>query len=133
LAVLIDTSAIYGILDRTDPHHGSARASIEHLRSTGTGLVTHSYVLAETCALVQRRLGVEPVIRLHQTLIPMFDITWVDRDLHDRALAAVRSIGRKAVSLVDCTSFVLMRDLGIGTALAFDGDFVTQGFDLATA
>jgi predicted nucleic acid-binding protein len=38
------------------------------------------------------------------------------------------SRGKRGLSLVDCTSFVLMRRLGVETALAFDEDFRGEGF-----
>jgi predicted nucleic acid-binding protein len=34
----------------------------------------------------------------------------------------------KTLSLVDCTSFVVMRQLGLNTAFAFDKHFQLQGF-----
>jgi predicted nucleic acid-binding protein len=36
----------------------------------------------------------------------------------------------KEYSFTDCTSFVLMRRLGISTALAADDDFVQEGFEV---
>jgi len=33
-------------------------------------------------------------------------------------------------SFTDCTSFIVMRRLGLSTALALDDDFVTEGFGL---
>jgi len=38
------------------------------------------------------------------------------------------SANLRKLSLVDCTSFVLMRRLGVETAFAFDQHFVEQGF-----
>ncbi|RME55690.1 MAG: VapC toxin family PIN domain ribonuclease, partial [Caldilineae bacterium] len=37
---------------------------------------------------------------------------------------------RRGLSLVDCTSFVVMQQLGIDTAFAFDNHFKEQGFTL---
>ena len=36
----------------------------------------------------------------------------------------------RAVSLVDWTSFVVMREQGIDRAFAFDADFTHQGFSM---
>ena len=36
--------------------------------------------------------------------------------------------GQRAVSLVDWTSFLVMRRRGISTSFAFDDDFAAQGF-----
>ncbi len=133
MAVLIDTSAIYGLMDRRDPTHAMARHTMERLRDDGESLITHSYVLSETSALIQRRLGMEALRDVIDAVWPTLRIIWIDRDLHDRAITSVLAIGRRSVSLVDCASFVVMRDNGIRRAFAFDRDFAAQGFELATA
>jgi len=43
---------------------------------------THAYVVAETSALVQRRLGMAAVERLHRGLLPVVGVTIVDRSTH---------------------------------------------------
>jgi predicted nucleic acid-binding protein len=54
----------------------------------------------------------------------------VDPDLHDRAISAMLAARRRDVSLVDWTSFELMRHHGIKSAFAFDSDFTDQGFSV---
>jgi uncharacterized protein len=48
-------------------------------------------------------------------------------------VSAMLAAGQRDVSLVDWTSFELMRRLGVNTAFAFDDDFAEQGFDLLPA
>jgi len=89
-------------------------------------------VLVETTALVQRRLGLDAVAALRSQLMPLLTITWVDAELHRVALdATVR--GSRDVSLVDHTSFELMRRRNLRRAFAFDDHFVDEGFDLEGA
>ncbi len=45
-------------------------------------------------------------------------------------MAALCAAGRRRLSLVDCTSFEVMRRHGIEEALALDDDFARQGFGL---
>lgn len=130
--VFVDTSAIYAALDADDAHHASAIAGWQRLLDgivTGThdGL-THGSVLVEVSALVQRRLGVPALRALHASVLPALVTHWVDADLHARAVSALLAADRRDVSLVDWTSFELMRALGVDQAFAFDDDFVRQGF-----
>jgi predicted nucleic acid-binding protein len=41
--------------------------------------------------------------------------------------------GRRSVSLVDWTSFLVMRRRGISTAFALDPDFAVEGFEVMPA
>jgi predicted nucleic acid-binding protein len=61
-------------------------------------------------------------------LLPLVDIEWVDPVLHAEAREATLAGGQRRVSLVDWTSFLVMRRRGIATAFAFDDDFAAQGF-----
>ena len=128
MAVFVDTSALYAVLNGRDEHHPEAREGWEVLREHRETLVTSNYVLVETIALVGRRLGV-PAVRDFQTdFVPVLRVTWVDESLHEQAVAALLTAGVRDLSLVDCVSFTVMRRLGLETAFAFDAHFVQQGF-----
>ena len=133
-SVFVDTSALYAVHDRDDARHaGAADIWSNLLDRMGTGDVrcrSHSAVIVETSALVQRRLGVDALRDLHHATLPLLDITWVGPDLHGRAVAALLAAGGRDVSLVDWTSFEMMRQDAMHSAFAFDGDFADQGFDL---
>jgi predicted nucleic acid-binding protein len=91
--------------------------------------VTSNYVLLETCALVQHRLGLNALRALQDDIVPLLTVEWISQAQHDSAIAAVLSAGRKRLSLVDCVSFGLMRAGGLRKAFAFDRHFVEQGFE----
>jgi len=126
MSVFLDTSALYAFLDHRDADHQAAVAAFASLRDERR--VVHNYVIVETEAIVRARLGVVASSRFHAELVPVLDIEWVTADLHDVALAALRTAGRRELSLVDCVSFEVMRRRGIEAAFAFDDDFVTAGF-----
>ena len=128
--VFVDTSALYALLDRDDENHVEASKIWACLLERERPLLTHSYVLVETFALVQRRLGLEAVRALHQDLIPVLGIVWVDQGLHlhRAAVETLMASGSRSVSLVDRVSFILMQRRGIREAFAFDDDFPKEGF-----
>lgn len=132
MTVFVDTSALYAVLDRDDDNHRAAAKTFPDLLDRES-LLTHSYALVETVALVQRRLGVEAVRALEDDILPALDVWWVDESLHRAATAALLASGARDVSLVDWASFELMRRLGVREAFAFDDDFQEQGFSLLPA
>ena len=128
MTVFVDTSALYALVDDRDPSHLRASHDLRRLQAAGTPLLTHEYVVVETISLVHRRLGMDALRRFVDDLLPICDIEWVDPALHTAAREAMFAGGQRGVSLVDWTSFLVMRRRGIGTAFAFDEDFAAQGF-----
>ena len=129
MIAFVDTSAFYAVLDRDDENHAAAGAAWKKLLESGAILVTSNYVLVETCALVQHRLGLDAVRSFHQQIAPLLTIEWISPAQHDSAMAAVLAADRKKLSLVDCVSFAVMRHAGIRSAFAFDSHFIEQGFE----
>lgn len=130
MTVYVDTSAIYAVMDADDSQHEVAKNTWANLLESGDGLVCNSYVLLETYALVQHRLGIEAARVLHDEILPVITVDWVDETIHKEAAAALLIAGRKDLSLVDCSSFVTMRRLGLRRAFALDHHFREQGFGI---
>ena len=126
--IFVDTSAFLAVLDADDEHHDSARKIWERLVFDDERMVCTNYNLVETFALVQRRLGMDAVRKLHEDIFPLLIIEWISADLHARSVAALLIAGRRNLSLVDCASFETMRRLGVDTTFSFDRNFDEQGF-----
>jgi predicted nucleic acid-binding protein len=131
VTTFVDTSAWYAVLDARDANHASAAATLGALAHARERLVTSNYVVVETLALIQRRLGMPIARRFASELLPAADVEWIQPSLHDIALAAFLESGRE-LSFVDQVSFALMRERAIATAFAFDDDFVDRGFQLVS-
>lgn len=126
----VDTSALLALLDADQPRHADVVGAWRLALDGRDTLVTSNYVLVETFALVQRRLGLDALRALAGDLVPLLQPLWVDEELHAAASAALFTAGRRRLSLVDCTSFELMRRRGITEAFSLDVDFAHQGFRL---
>lgn len=126
--VFVDTSALYALLVRSDNQHGDARRAFAALMAEEAGLVTTSYGLVETYALLGRRIGLAAVAAFRDDFAPLLDVAWVDPATHDAALEELITRGRRDLSLFDLVSFATMRGRGIGQAFAFDRHFEQEGF-----
>ena len=129
-AVFVDTSALYALLSATDPEHARAAKTFAGLAQERVPLATSSYVLVEVYALLSRRLGLKAVKAFRHDFAPVLRTSWVDAEVHEQALDLLEQEARRKLSLVDATSFVLMRRLGIDRAFAFDEDFKRAGFEM---
>jgi predicted nucleic acid-binding protein len=129
VTILVDTSALYALLDEDDANHRRAAARWPGVLDS-PAVLTHAYVVIETSSLVLRRLGARAARQLHDGLLPAVRVRMVDESLHDRAIARWLSTERRSVSLVDVTSFELMDDLGIERAFAFDIAFECAGYNV---
>ena len=124
MSVVVDTSALYALLDRRDAHHVAAVAFWTD--PDDEDLVTHAYVVIESVALVRSRLGAAAVVALVDDLLPAIRVEMVDRPLHEGSLADLRRIGG-GTSLVDRVTLAFAARHAIGRAFAYDADLVGEG------
>ena len=76
---------------------------------------------------MQRRLGLQAALA-YLNATRLLHVHWVSRSEHDQAVELLERRSRRGLSLVDCVSFVVMRELNVDTALAYDSDFEREGF-----
>lgn len=124
--VFADTSFWYALAVRRDPHHEEAK------RHYGRGfpLLVSNAVFAETANLLTGRQGKDIAIGMGRSLlrsdkVSVLRLTSEDEGEAWRLFCKYRD---QAFSFTDCTSFALMRRLGVRHALAFDRDFAWMGF-----
>jgi predicted nucleic acid-binding protein len=128
LTVFVDTSALFALIAANDPFHVDAGKAFAQLIDDQVDMVTSNYVLVETTALVQSRIGMDAVRVLENDIRPSMQVVWIDRELHELGWAALIAENRRQLSLVDLTSFAIMHQRGIDAAFTFDEHFAEQGF-----
>ena len=128
--IFLDTSAILALADVRDQNHTGAVVALESLTLDGNTLLTHNYVLVESAALLQSRIGLESALAFLSDA-EHFTVHWVTPTDHAEAMTLLTERNRRGLSMVDCMSFVVMRKYGVRTALAYDADFQAEGFETA--
>jgi uncharacterized protein len=131
-AVFTDTSALLALVSLTDEKHNQAARAFVTLRQRRATLISTSFVLVETYALLERRLGLDAVRGFRLDLAPLIDVVWVDEPLHNSGLELLLERRKRGLSLVDAVSFVTMRERRMSEAFAFDAHFAQEGFALVS-
>jgi uncharacterized protein len=125
--IFLDTSAIYAMADQADPNHVTACDKFDLALKSGETFFLHNYILVESAALLQSRLGLRAATHFLNDA-NSFQIEWVDLALHQEAKKELERIGKQRISFVDCMSFIVMRKRDVRKAFVFDPDFHNQGF-----
>jgi predicted nucleic acid-binding protein len=120
--IFVDTGAWYASLVPTDPDHAKA---VQWLTANHSPLLTTDYVIDETLTLL--RVRGERIRALasgarffRDELASIHKITSADLQL---AWQTFEQFDDKSWSFTDCTSKVVMEQLGIKVAFAFDHHF----------
>ncbi len=123
--IFLDTSAIYALADEADPNH--KRAKTLFAQALKEDILIHNYVLAESAALLQNRLGLSQALQFLKES-ENFYIHFVTRQDHKKGIELLGRRGRRALSLVDCVSFIIMRRHRVKRVLAFDPDLTIRTY-----
>ncbi len=113
--------------------HSTARSNFTYLSQKKAILYTSSFVLVETTALLQRRIGLDAIRDLHTKILPLIEIFWVNREFYANSIQRLLLQGQQDLSLVDCLSFELMEAYEINVAFGFDKHFTENGFMLVNS
>lgn len=130
MSLFVDTSGLYALLVRTEEKHSEVVEAFRRALDEGRVLWTTSYVIVETVALLQHRLGLAPVRDFVQHLMPVLSVEWVPEALHRKGMVRLLREDRRQLSLVDCLSIEFMGSQGMRDVLALDPHFTEAGYRL---
>jgi uncharacterized protein len=127
-----DTSGWASACDRSQSFHSQADSLVRRARRGGIQLVTTNYVLNELASLLTSPLR----IPRHQQVLfltalrqaPWVEIIHIDEVQDAAAWQLWESRPDKSWSLVDCSSFLVMRGRNLADALTTDHHFEQAGF-----
>jgi len=127
--IFADTSAWVALLDHKDQNHQAAN-NFFSFQSLNQPFLTTNFVISETITVVRFKLRHAPAAKIADELYAekfakLFRIT---PEVERGALMLFKKYADKTFSFIDCTSFVVMRNLGIPQAFTFDKHFQQMGF-----
>lgn len=130
--IFADTSGLHALIDKNDASHAAARGVVDKYLRSGRRLVVTDYVIDESVTLAKARGGA----RLAERVLDLVEqsqgirIEWIGPE----RFAATRTFFRRhadhAYSFTDCSSFVVMRELGLTQALTTDRHFLEAGMEV---
>ena len=130
MSVFADTSGLFALLVGSEDGHAGVVRAFRGVVLQQRPLRTTSYVVVETVALLQRRVGLEAVRDFDDHVSPLLSMEWVSDELHRRGMRRLSRENRRRLSLVDCVSLEFMRQHAIDEVLGLDRHFEEAGHAL---
>lgn len=130
-AILVDSSAWVAMAHQRDQEHERAVKIWAGLRKEQRQLITTNLVLAESHALILRRLGIQAADAFLEPLLSTTGcrVIWVDAELAGAARDRwLKRFSDQPFTLTDAVSFEVMHREGLREAFTFDHDFRRAGF-----
>jgi len=130
--IFADTSGWANYFVRTEPFHRDAKQLMRQWFKKQTRIITTNYVLLELVALFTSPLKIPRPQQIHaiETIksVDWIEIIHIDKKIDDRTWQFIKEREDKIWSLVDCSSFVVMRERKIDQGLTTDHHFEQAGF-----
>ena len=127
--VFVDTSGFYALLAQQDPAHKRAAEYVDEWRRHGRYSFTSDYVVDETATLLKRR-GNGRLVRPFFALLDSTEalsLVFVDEERFRNGREFFLKHDDHGYSFTDCTTFLLMKELGALEALTTDRHFPEAG------
>ena len=129
--IFIDTSWFYAVEVEEDINHEKAMKSKKRLARGEYGTpYTTNYILDETITLLRFKASFNAALKFKKKIekSKILRVIWIDETVIKDANEIFRKYSDLKLSFTDCTSFAVMKRLGINSALSFDEDFKKMGF-----
>jgi predicted nucleic acid-binding protein len=126
--VFVDTSAFIALTDQADQYHQRSKQVLRDLKPL-PDFHTSNYVLDEVITRLRFTAGVRVAVRFAEALWAsrLYHIHEVASRTERDALALLHKYAGHPFSFTDCTTIVLMEQLGIECVFAFDEEFKKVG------
>lgn len=126
-ALFGDSSALYALADKSDSDHPLIATIVEEALRQHRPIVVTTFVIAETHALLLRRLGRDVAAEWLRLAYDAFAVVRPAEEDERRACEIIFGCTDKDFSFTDALSFAVMERLSISLAVSLDEHFVQFG------
>ena len=131
--LFIDTGAWIALNNKKDKYYIDAVKANKDFLDRGYSYVTSDYVLDETYTLLRYDVGHKRAVEFGAEIKSLqgrgkIKIVHINQDILDKAWEIFEKYYDKDFSFTDCTSFAVMKMLGMNEAFSFDRHFDQYGF-----
>ncbi len=126
--IFIDTSGYFSLLSKDDQWHAKA---VEMVGNKQFLFTTSDAVIGETCTLLKARKKGHLSDELFKVVekSAALRLEFIDAERFWKTKLFFTKHLHQRFSFVDCSSFVLMEEMGLKASLTHDRDFTVAGFD----
>ena len=133
--VFVDTGGWIAIAVKRDRYHKKAAICYRKLSRDKVRLVTSNSVLAETYTRIRYDDGHTKALQFNALIqeaikVGRLNLEWVTPAIHKEAWDIFERYADQDFSFVDCTSFAIVKRVGVKEAFGFDDHFKTMGLIL---
>ncbi len=125
---MVDTSAIYALLDKSDANHNDAVKLLKTIAIEKKDVILTNFIVAETHALILIKLGNKLANYWLKNLC--WHIERVSEEDEEKAKDIINAYIDKTFSYTDALTFAVMTRMNTETAFTFDKHFTQYGFKM---
>lgn len=118
--ILVDTGAIYALIDRNDKNHQSAKHYYETIAGNAV-LCISLPILTEACLLIEARLGLYFVHKFWESVLNgIFEVLAIDKNVLNLAFDVEKKYKNSDFGFVDSTCFAICEKYKIIQIFTYD-------------
>ncbi|MBC8230171.1 type II toxin-antitoxin system VapC family toxin [bacterium] len=130
--IFADTQGWVALSSKRDRFHQQAVMVNKQLISQHNRFLTTNFVLDETYTLLLRRIGHSEAVKFGEMIrrTPSVEVIHITEAIEARAWELFKQYSDKEFSFTDCTSFVVMQQLGLTETYTNDHHFEQMRFTI---
>lgn len=126
--IFVDTNAWVALADDNDKFYPQANSWFHE--DSGRNFITSNLIVLETLGWLRYKRGKKLAVESGKRLLlsPDIKVEKVSQTDEEKGWTLFQKLDGRGISMIDCTSFVVMKRLRVKEVFTFDQDFKRLGF-----